>query len=295
MPTPVPSVLYHGTMAADIQELVPRQRYTPGIADGTGVPPAVYATDDPAYAAGHAFPWRSADGIDLGYEDDQLILRVPVAEQGRLDQPIYVYALPPDSFEVLPDVTPLGRNFRSLVPVRPVGVEAFPSVRAAMAHYGGRIVVVDDHGDDGMDEIAITALGVHLKVADLARSQAFYETFGFRRLGTFPDGVIYGIGGVALLELNARHPAVQPEVFQSRLTTAKTSLMVNVRSLMPVLTAAKRAHIPLAVPPRRFPWKTIEVVVRDPDGFVVVFIAPHTEDELQKVQARTTAHLDRMG
>jgi len=56
---------------------------------------------------------------------------------------------------------------------------------------------------------------------------------------------------------------------------------------------AERAGIPLAAPPRRFPWKTIEVVVRDPDGFVVVFIAPDTSAEVQAVQARTNADLDR--
>jgi len=146
-----------------------------------------------------------------------------------------------------------------------------------------------------VEEITITALGVHLKVADLARSQAFYDAFGFQQLGTFQDGVIYGVGGVALLELNARHPAIAPEIFQSRITSAKTSLMVHVPSLLPVLTAAERAHILLAVPPHRFPWKTIEVVIRDPDGFVVVFIAPDTEDEFRQVQARTTTDLDRAG
>lgn len=146
-----------------------------------------------------------------------------------------------------------------------------------------------------MDETVITALGINIKVADLARSQAFYEAFGFQQLGAFEGGVIYGVGGVALLELNARHPAVAADVFQSRITTAKTSLMVHVPSLLPALAAAEQAGIPLAVPPRRFPWKTIEVVVRDPDGFVVVFIAPETPAEVLAVQAHTGADLDRVG
>jgi catechol 2,3-dioxygenase-like lactoylglutathione lyase family enzyme len=146
-----------------------------------------------------------------------------------------------------------------------------------------------------MDEMTITALSVNIKVVDLARSRAFYEAFGFQQLGAFEGGVIYGVGGVALLELNARHPAVAAEVFQTRITTAKTSLMVHVPSLLPVLTAAEQAGIPLAVPPRRFPWKTIEVVVRDPDGFVVVFIAPDTPEESRAMQARTSHDLDRPG
>lgn len=295
MRTPLPWVLYHGTTAGDVQELVPRRRYTPDNTHVSDVLPAVYATDDPACAASHAFRWRSADGITLGYEEDQLILRITAAEQGCLDQPIFIYTLPADSFDEIPDVPPLGRTYRSLVPVRPVGVDAFPNVRAGMAQYGGRIVVVDDGGEFRRNEISITALGVNLKVADLARSRAFYETFGFQHIGAFDGGVIYGVGSVALLELNARHPAVAAEVFQTRITTAKTSLMVHVPSLLPVLAAADRAHIPLAVPPRRFPWKTIEVVVRDPDGFVAVFIAPDTPEEFRAVQARTAADLDRPG
>jgi hypothetical protein len=67
-----------------------------------------------------------------------------------------------------------------------------------------------------MDKIAITALGVNLKASDLVRSQAFYEALGFQQLGAFTGGVIYGVGGVALLELNARHPAVAAEVFQTQ-------------------------------------------------------------------------------
>lgn len=140
-----------------------------------------------------------------------------------------------------------------------------------------------------MDEIAIMALGVNLKVADLARSRVFYEALGFQELGAFAGGVVYGIGGVALLELNDRHPAVAPAVFQERITTAKTSLMVKVPSLLPILAAAERKRIPLAVPPRRFPWQTIEVVVRDPDGLIVVFIAPDSEAEFQAVQEHMTA------
>lgn len=101
----------------------------------------VYACDDPAYAAGHAFSWRSAAGIVLGSADDQLIVRVPGAERRRLDQPIFICSVPAASFELLPDVTPVGRTYRSLVPVRPLGVEAVATVRAAMARYGGPVVV----------------------------------------------------------------------------------------------------------------------------------------------------------
>lgn len=148
-------------------------------------------------------------------------------------------------------------------------------------------------GEGSMEEITITALGVHIKVADLARSQAFYEAFSFQQIGAFEGGIVYGVGGVALLELNDRHPAVASDVFQRPITTAKTSLLLKVPSLIPVLMAAERAHISLAVPPRRFPWKTIEVVFRDPDGFVVVFLTPDTATEFRAVQARTAVDLDR--
>jgi hypothetical protein len=135
-----PSVktLYHGTSVAGIEELEPRRRFTPG-ALGMDAPPAIYATDDPAYAAAQAFPWSSAEGFDLRYVEGVVVLTVPGEHAPRLEQPICVYELPATSFELLPQVAPRGRNYRSLRAVRPISVQAFPTVRAGIERYGGQV------------------------------------------------------------------------------------------------------------------------------------------------------------
>lgn len=61
-----PMKLYHGTLTDNIELLEPRLRYTPGEEEDS--PAGIYATDDPAFAAAHAFPWSSLEGIDLHYE-----------------------------------------------------------------------------------------------------------------------------------------------------------------------------------------------------------------------------------
>jgi hypothetical protein len=135
-------ILYHGTPVGGIGRLEPRQRFTsPTLGDD--VFPAVYAADAPAYPAGHAFPWSSAEGIDLGYEDGQLVLAVPVKQAERLNQKVYLYALPPDTFEPLPNVPPEGRNYRSRAAVVPLGVSEYGSVREAVEASGGGVRVTE--------------------------------------------------------------------------------------------------------------------------------------------------------
>ncbi len=148
--------LYHGTVAEGVEALAPRRRYTPG-ALGDDPPPAVYATDDPAYAAAHAFPWSSKEGFGLSYDapyerGGRPVLRVPAAQEHRLERPVFVYALPAEGFELLGTVTPLGQNYRIEAPVPPVGVERFPTVRAAVEHYGGRVEILPAGGSEGAAE-----------------------------------------------------------------------------------------------------------------------------------------------
>lgn len=140
-------VLYHGSDRGDIRRLEPRKRFTPG-SHRTEAPPAVYASDDPAYAAAHSFPWTTAEGIILGFERNAegnhvVILRVPKALAHRLEQPVYLYALPAKAFELMPDVPPRGHNFRSLEAVGPLLTQSFPNVRAAIEEHGGRVELLD--------------------------------------------------------------------------------------------------------------------------------------------------------
>lgn len=62
--------IYHGTTRKDLQVIKPFKRYTPGGEDvADSIPPRIYATYNPAYAAAHSFPWSSDDGVDISIVD----------------------------------------------------------------------------------------------------------------------------------------------------------------------------------------------------------------------------------
>ena len=136
----------------------------------------------------------------------------------------------------------------------------------------------------------IHQFGIHLKVRDINRSFVFYKLFGFREtfgLGdkTFLDrldrtipkvkesynGVVFQIGD-ALLEIADGHIAVKPEVFREPIPSSKISAMIYVDSISKIVSMCKKNSIRLAVKPKTFYWGTREVVVKDPDGFILVFI-----------------------
>lgn len=147
-------------------------------------------------------------------------------------------------------------------------------------------------------------MGAHIKVANFAGSRRFYEALGFQKIFEYgPDktfqkdslgnlisaseqyrGMTFLYGGCKL-EIADGHRAVKPNVFKARVKNSKISLMINVDSITGVLERCKKAGIPLAVGPRHYYWGTLEVVVKDPDGVVLVFIAPYSEKEAKKVSA----------
>ncbi len=139
----------------------------------------------------------------------------------------------------------------------------------------------------------IKKIGTHLKVSNIEKSIAFYNTLGFQPILEFGPGlertnttaphkyrgIIFATDdGTALFEIADGHIAVKPEVFQEHISSSKVSLMVFVDSLEEIIGRAKKASIPLAKEPVNYPWRTTELVIRDPDGFIVVFIAPTTEE-----------------
>jgi hypothetical protein len=134
--------LYHGSSVHGLDYLEPRHRYTPGAEHDS--PEGIYASDDAAFAAGHAFPWHSEEGIDLGYYDETMTmtLQVPVSLRWRLDQSISIYTVDPKDFVVLPEVAPRGRTYRSLEKVKCLEEKCFDSVWEAFTAYGGQMRVV---------------------------------------------------------------------------------------------------------------------------------------------------------
>ncbi|MEK7595679.1 MAG: VOC family protein [Patescibacteria group bacterium] len=142
----------------------------------------------------------------------------------------------------------------------------------------------------------LTNLGVHIKVNNFKASYDFYTLLGFKKVFEYgPDksakedysGATFEVGGCKL-EIANGHRAVKPEVFKEHLTSSKLSLMVNVDALSALLTICSRKHIQIAVPPRHFYWGTLELVIKDPDGTVLVFIAPYSAEEAAKVNADET-------
>lgn len=147
-----------------------------------------------------------------------------------------------------------------------------------------------------------TGLGIHIKVKDIVRSREFYESLGFVPAfgygddafrATLPEGcasapegycgVTYNLTDTAQLEIADGHIAVKPETFGIDVHTAKISGMVRVESLLPLVDTLKpHMHYPV----KKYYWGTIEIAVRDPDGFVLVFIAPHSEEEYEALSKK---------
>ena len=143
----------------------------------------------------------------------------------------------------------------------------------------------------------IKSIGTHIKVSDFQASIKFYETLGFQKVFEYgPDkevkeeynGKVYEAGGGCKLEIADGHRAVKPEVFKQKVESSKISLMVNVDSVAEIIEKCSQNGISLAVGARHYYWGTLEVVVKDPDGVVLVFISPYSEEEAKKVNADET-------
>jgi catechol 2,3-dioxygenase-like lactoylglutathione lyase family enzyme len=154
-----------------------------------------------------------------------------------------------------------------------------------------------------MPEPEITALGVHIKVANIEKSRRFYESLGFKPVfgygderfraslpagvGSAPEryrGVTYAVGKDSSLEIAEGHIAVKKGVFKEVIKSPKISAMIKVKSLVPVI---QNPLAKIKVPIRFYYWQTIEAAFRDPDGFVVVFIAPYSKEEFEAVSKLT--------
>lgn len=141
-----------------------------------------------------------------------------------------------------------------------------------------------------------TSMGIHLKVANFALSKRFYEALGFKPVFSYgPNeavkedycGVVYQIGETKL-ELADGHRGVRPEVFSEKIASSKVSLMINCQSLKDVLNRCKRASIPISVGVRHYYWGTLELVIKDPDGLVLVFIEPYSKKQAEQLKADET-------
>lgn len=163
-----------------------------------------------------------------------------------------------------------------------------------------------------MKVMEITGLGLHIKVKDIQASRALYESLGFTPvfaygdadfLATIPSGtpnapehyrgVAYKAFAdeaktitIAELEIAEDHIALKnKQDAKETIASAKISAMLRVKSLVPLFS---NTNVNLVFPVRHYYWGTIEAAFRDPDGFVVVCIAPFSQEELDAVSKLTS-------
>ena len=147
----------------------------------------------------------------------------------------------------------------------------------------------------------INQFGIHLKVRNFDNSYQFYRRFGFKpvfaygnisflsklekqipRVTEIYNGVTFQIGN-ALFEIADGHMAVKKKVFKKSINNSKISAMIQVSSLKSVINVCNKYNYPIAIPPIAYPWGTQELVIKDPDGFVLVFIEKIKKNQTGKL------------
>lgn len=141
--------------------------------------------------------------------------------------------------------------------------------------------------------MSINTIGVHIKASNFARSERFYKNLGFKKVFEYgPDkkvkedysGAVFEHGNCKL-EIASGHRAVRPGIFKERVISSKISLMINVGRLSTIVKLCKKHRIKISVKPRHYYWGTLEMVVKDPDGVVLVFIAKYDKNEAKLIDA----------
>ncbi|OGC49367.1 hypothetical protein A3A69_02265 [candidate division WWE3 bacterium RIFCSPLOWO2_01_FULL_37_15] len=139
----------------------------------------------------------------------------------------------------------------------------------------------------------INGAGVHIKVNNFEKSLKFYTSLGFIKVFEYGPGKsveekYHGAvfeHGEFKLEIADGHRAVKPEVFNEQVKSSKISLMLYVGSLEEIIKKCEKNKINIVVPPRHYYWGTLELVIKDPDGVVLVFIAPYNKLSADKIKA----------
>jgi len=129
---------YHGSSTDGIECLEPRLRYTPG--EELSSPSSIYASDLPAFAAAHSFPWSSDEGIDLYVDGQTVIMEIPLSVYERLLRKTYIYVVDSNQFSLV-DCESTGHTFRATTPVDCLEKISFQSVVEAIEYYSGHVVI----------------------------------------------------------------------------------------------------------------------------------------------------------
>lgn len=168
-----------------------------------------------------------------------------------------------------------------------------------------------------MNKLTHSGTGIHIKVRDIVASRRFYEdvldlvpVFGYgdadfratlpSELPSITDdglpgaperyrGVTYEPTSQSPIEIAEGHIAVTDAgVFEEPVRSPKISAMMRVTSLLPLV---RDKGLRPSFPVRHYYWGTIEIALKDPDGFVLIVIAPFSEDELTELRKFVTVEV----
>lgn len=139
----------------------------------------------------------------------------------------------------------------------------------------------------------IKTIGTHIKVIDFEKSLKFYTLLGFTKVFEYGptkqvkedySGAVFEHGG-GKIEIADGHRAVKPEIFKQVVPSSKISLMIETDSIEDIINICIENGIDIAVGPRHYYWGKLEVVVKDPDGTILVFTMPYDEIVAKKISA----------
>lgn len=134
-----------------------------------------------------------------------------------------------------------------------------------------------------------TRLGTHIKCKNFEKSLSYYLALKFKPIFAYGDsnlfkklpkevetveekynGVIFQVGD-GLLEIAGGHIAVKKEVFDEEITSSKVSAMIDVQGIKQLEQLCMEKGIEISVPIKTYPWGSRELVLKDPDGYILVF------------------------
>jgi uncharacterized glyoxalase superfamily protein PhnB len=101
-------------------------------------------------------------------------------------------------------------------------------------------------------------------------SPEFTKQFSFPTAPEKYQGVSFAVGD-AIFEIADGHIAVKQEVFGEMVQSSKISMFFDIDSVDEFVKVCQKCDIKIVVEPKAYPWGTKEVVVKDPDGTVLVF------------------------
>ena len=108
--------------------------------------------------------------------------------------------------------------------------------------------------------------------SDLAKTAAFYERLGFP-VTKADDAVRVTLGGFKLVFVDENKTLIKNESGMKPKGTGVFTY-VEVENVDEYFTSLKNSGVRTSSEPRNWPWGKREFVVKDPDGYKIVFYSP---------------------